>query len=113
MADTGLFRLSRLRQGMNFFPITRSDTLCRHTFASHLAMQGVPLAPVAALLQQSTTDLVRRYAHLSPAFLKDAIEQMSRFGKGKTPDKEGGSIKVELLLVSNGTVGKKEVGKGV
>ena len=37
-------------------------------------------------------------------YLKDAMEQVLMFGKGKTPDKEGGAIKVKSLLVSNETM---------
>jgi integrase len=55
----------------------------RHTFASRLAMQGVPMGTIAALLRHSTTALVKRYAHLSPAYLAGAIEEISRFGKSK------------------------------
>lgn len=38
----------------------------RHCFASRLAMSNAPLGTVAALLRHSSTDLVKRYAHLSP-----------------------------------------------
>lgn len=44
----------------------------RHTFASRLAMSGVTEGTVAALLQHSSTALVRRYAHLSPSHLQEA-----------------------------------------
>ncbi len=56
----------------------------RHTFASRLAMQSVPLATIAALLRHSTTSLVKRYAHLSPDYLKDAVEMVSVFGKDES-----------------------------
>lgn len=52
----------------------------RHTFASRLAMQAVPLGTIAALLRHSGTGLVQRYAHLSPGYLAGAIEEVSRFG---------------------------------
>ena len=63
--------------------------------------------------------LVRRYADLSPAYIKKAIEQVSSFGKGKTSEEEVQSLKVEIVSASNGTVAKtgnlekEEVGKGV
>ncbi len=69
-------------------------------------MQGVTLTSIAALLRHSTTSLVRRYAHLSPAYLKDAIEQVSSFGKVDTSDKESGSLKADLEPISNPTVTK-------
>ena len=37
----------------------------RHTFASHLAMKGVPLAVIQELGGWSSYAMVRRYAHLS------------------------------------------------
>ncbi len=81
----------------------------RHTFASRLAMQGVPLTTIAALLRHSTTALVKRYAHLSPAYLKSAIEEVSSFGRVvPNPDGTGGK-KAELGAVSNGTVTKSVI----
>ncbi len=74
----------------------------RHTFASRLAMQGVPLTTIAALLRHSTTSLVKRYAHLSPAYLQGAIEEVSRFGKVEPGDEKQGSE----VPVLNGTVTK-------
>ena len=76
----------------------------RHTFASRLAMQAVPLTTIAALLRHSTTSLVKRYAHLSPDYLKDSIEQVSSFGKVETLDTESGPLKVELPGISIPTV---------
>ncbi|MDP2630223.1 MAG: tyrosine-type recombinase/integrase, partial [Candidatus Uhrbacteria bacterium] len=45
----------------------------RHTFASHLAMKGVPLKAVQELLGHSDIQTTMRYAHLSPSALRDAI----------------------------------------
>ena len=53
----------------------------RHTFASRLAMNGQREGTIAALLRHSTTSLVKRYAHLSPAYLKEAVEGISTFGR--------------------------------
>ena len=58
----------------------------RHTFASRLAMNGQAPSTIAALLRHSGTDLVARYAHLSPTHLHGALEGVSGFGKVK--DKE-------------------------
>ena len=54
----------------------------RHCFASRLAMSGATPNTIATLLRHSTTALVRRYAHLSPTYLKGAVEGVSAFGKG-------------------------------
>jgi integrase len=53
----------------------------RHTFASRLAMAGVTEGTIATLLRHSGTALVRRYAHLSPSYLQEAVEKVSSFGK--------------------------------
>ena len=53
----------------------------RHTFASRLAMSGKAESTIAALLRHSSTALVKRYAHLSPSHLKDAVEGLATFGK--------------------------------
>ncbi|MEO8341059.1 MAG: hypothetical protein ABI604_15330 [Nitrospirota bacterium] len=55
----------------------------RHTFASRLAMNGQAPSTIAALLRHSGTDLVVRYAPLSPTHLQEALEGVSGFGKVK------------------------------
>ncbi len=45
----------------------------RHTYASHLAMNGTPLYTVAALLGHSDTKTTQIYAHLAPDYLKEAV----------------------------------------
>lgn len=60
----------------------------RHTFASRLAMGGQSPSTIAALLRHSGTDLVSRYAHLSPTHLHGALEGVSGFGKVKCANVE-------------------------
>jgi len=45
----------------------------RHTFASHLAMAGVPLHTIGQLLGHKTPGMTMRYAHLAPGYLKSAV----------------------------------------
>jgi len=45
----------------------------RHTFASHLAQNGVPLKAIQELLGHSDIATTMRYAHLSPSTLRGAI----------------------------------------
>jgi integrase len=45
----------------------------RHTFASHLAMRGVPLRHVQQLMGHSTIQMTERYAHLTPDVTRDAV----------------------------------------
>jgi site-specific recombinase XerD len=62
----------------------------RHTFASRLAMNGQSPSTIAALLRHSGTDLVARYAHLSPTHLQGAHEGVSVFGKVKMETTQAG-----------------------
>jgi integrase len=49
----------------------------RHTFASHLAMNGESLRTIAELLGHKTFQMVMRYAHLSPGHLHKAVQGLS------------------------------------
>ena len=77
----------------------------RHCFASRLAMSNAPLGTIAALLRHSSTDLVKRYAHLSPSHLRQAVEMVSGFGKEQEPE---GRLQ-EGTVTGTGTAEKEEV----
>lgn len=49
----------------------------RHTFASHLAMRGVPLHIVQTLLGHSTITMTMRYTHVAPSALRSAIDALN------------------------------------
>jgi integrase len=49
----------------------------RHTFASQLAMKGVPLNAVQMLLGHSTISTTMRYTHLAPSTLRTAIDMLN------------------------------------
>lgn len=55
----------------------------RHTYASALAMKGVPLQVIAAVLGHSDTRVTHKhYAHLMPSYIADVIkEHLPDFGK--------------------------------
>jgi integrase len=48
----------------------------RHTFASHLAMRGVPIKAIQELLGHATIEMTMRYAHLSPVLHQDAVQRL-------------------------------------
>ncbi len=52
----------------------------RHTYASWLAIAGVSLHEIAALLGHSTEAMTRRYAHLCPDGLRRSIGRVAAFG---------------------------------
>ncbi len=47
--------------------------ILRHSYASRLATQGVPMAVIAAQLGNSTRICERHYAHLSPGYVADTV----------------------------------------
>lgn len=58
----------------------------RHTAASYLAMNGASLAEIADVLGHKTLQMVKRYAHLSPAHTTKVVASMNeRVFYGKNP----------------------------
>lgn len=50
----------------------------RHSFASQLVMEGVPLKVVQELLGHATIEMTMRYAHLAPSMHIDAVAKLDR-----------------------------------
>lgn len=50
----------------------------RHSAASYLAMNGASLAEIAEILGHKTLEMVKRYAHLSPAHTAGVVEKMNQ-----------------------------------
>jgi len=49
----------------------------RHTFASRLAMKGIDLNMIRALLGHKSINMTLRYSHLSPSHMKNAVGILS------------------------------------
>jgi integrase len=50
----------------------------RHTFASWLAIDGVPLYTISKLMGHSTIEMTTRYAHLCPDSKRDAVAMLEK-----------------------------------
>ena len=58
----------------------------RHTYASWLAQDGVPLYVIGSLLGHSTEDMTRRYSHLCPDTRRNAAMRIDIIhGRGSAP----------------------------
>ncbi len=56
----------------------------RHTFASHLIMQGIDLTNVKVLMGHKDIKMTLRYAHLAPGHTSKAVNVLDKvFGTGK------------------------------
>ena len=64
-------RLDDPREKINFHAL-------RHTFASWLAMEGIPLFEIMVLLGHSSLKMVQRYAALSPSYTRRAVMRLSK-----------------------------------
>ena len=53
----------------------------RHTFASRLVQQGIPLYEVMQLTGHKSFQMVQRYAHLAPEFQEKAISALEVYGQ--------------------------------
>lgn len=70
----------------------------RHSFASQLVAAGVLLLAIQGLLGHSTVQMTMRYAHLAPATLKAAVDQLllaERTSSGHPVGTRSGRLPVE------------------
>jgi site-specific recombinase XerD len=52
-----------------------SSHVLRHTFASRLAMRGVPMSVIAEAIGDTEATCAKHYAHLAPGYVADTIRQ--------------------------------------
>lgn len=55
----------------------------RHTFASHLAMQGASMKVIQDLLGHASIVMTMRYAHLAPEVARDAVRLLDSDRRGR------------------------------
>ncbi len=68
-------KLIRIAKQAGIQDLTRLHTL-RHTFASHLVMNGVDLPTIKKLMGHSDIETTMIYAHLAPDHLSDAVDKL-------------------------------------
>ncbi len=70
----------------------------RHTFASWLAIRGVPLYVIGELLGHKTLEMTKRYSHLCPDVKQGAVALIDGLLRGET---EGGEAEGEATHTSS------------
>lgn len=63
----------------------------RHTFCSWLALRGVPLTAIQKLAGHASIKMTLRYAHLSPRYLANEIQELNGFQKNGKPQIPSGA----------------------
>jgi integrase len=66
---------SRVRYAAKRAKVPTGVHILRHTFCSHLAMQGAPMRGVQELVGHQSLAMTQRYSHLSPAALDPAARK--------------------------------------
>ena len=79
----------------------------RHTFASWLVMEGVPLFEVSKLLRHASIQMTERYAHLAPDYLHDAVASLGFSARFQHTENSK-----ETVLYQNGLKAVKNGGRG-
>jgi site-specific recombinase XerD len=69
-------RLKTITKKCGFPDVTKVHTL-RHTFASHMVMNGVDLPTLQKILGHSDVQTTMIYAHLAQDYLSDAVNKLS------------------------------------
>jgi integrase len=76
--------------------------ILRHTFCSHLAMQGAPARAIQELAGHADLSTTQRYMHLSPAATEDAIRLLDRpRARGVIAENGGDIVETERLSVGS------------
>jgi integrase len=68
---------TRFKKACGQAGITGTPHELRHTFISHLVMQGVPIRTVQVLAGHKTISVTENYAHLAPSHMSDMVSGLS------------------------------------
>ncbi|MBZ0264218.1 tyrosine-type recombinase/integrase [bacterium] len=69
-------RFNELKKKYSDLPDSLTTHLLRHTFASHLVMEGVDMRTVASLMGHRTTTITELYSHLAQSHREKALERL-------------------------------------
>ncbi len=69
---------SRVRYAAKRVKVPTGVHILRHTFCSHLAMQGASMRGVQELVGHQSLAMTQRYSHLSPAALDATIRLLEQ-----------------------------------
>jgi len=72
--DTVKKRFSRVCKKIGFEKGKTGIHCLRHTFASHLIMEGKPVMMVKDIMGHAKLETTMKYVHLQPNYLKEAVE---------------------------------------
>ncbi len=64
----------------------------RHTFASHLVMNGVDITSIKELLGHKTLTMTMRYAHLSPGHKRKAVDTLDKMLRSNQDENFGHNL---------------------
>lgn len=70
----------------------------RHTFASRLTTESVPMTAIQQLMGHSSIVMTMRYAHLAPSTLRDAVAVLDRPKKIENENFGQQAVNIETLL---------------
>jgi site-specific recombinase XerD len=87
------FRIAIGHSGITL-PRGQCSHVLRHTFASHFMMNGGNILTLKEILGHASLTMTMRYAHLSPAHLRDALKlnPLAGFDTSSTPTKREKTI---------------------
>lgn len=74
---------SRVRYAAKRAQVSTGVHILRHTFCSHLAMQGAPMRGVQELVGHQSLAMTQRYSHLTPASLDSTIRLLDNRPQSK------------------------------